>query len=100
MACERPGTELTNDFLAGHGGVEHLEEEGPEERHWRVKTFALSFGIGCCGEELGGQQGTEQGGKIWQGQVSELLQLVDDTTGGRSLCTTLKSAGEVGQKAG
>ena len=97
-AGERPGTELADDFLAGHGGVEHLEEKGPKERHWRVKALALSFGIGCFGEEVGGQQGTEQGGQIGQGQVSELLQLVDDTAGGGGLRSALKSAGEVGQK--
>ncbi|HCN30158.1 MAG TPA: hypothetical protein DIT64_15745 [Verrucomicrobiales bacterium] len=52
------------------------------------------------GEEVGRQQGAEQGGQIGQGEVAKPLQLADDTAGGGGLRAALESAREVGQKAG
>lgn len=99
-ACEHPGADLADDFLARHGGVEHLEEEVPEECHRWVKALAFGFRIGCFGEKVRRQQTANQSGQIGQRQVTELLQLVDDAAGGGGLRTSLKRAREVGQKTG
>ncbi len=51
-ACEYPGADLADDLLARHGGVEQLEEEGPEECHRRVKVLAFGPDIGCFVKEV------------------------------------------------